>query len=294
MQTFFLPAPDGLMLSIAIFLKDNPKGILQIIHGSAEHKERYFEFAQFMNDNGFAVIVSDNRGHGLSVNAQYPLGFIDSFEKIIDDQYLITQYFKALYPDKPCMLLGHSLGTVFARIYLEKHDAAIDKLVLSGTVSYNIFTPIGITLAEVYKHLEGETKYSLLLRTLIMNGNNTDWISKNKINIEHYKRDPLCGFAYPNESVLTILKAVHELNEIKHYQCNHPSLPILTVSGEEDPVTGGTSGLKETFKLLNEIGYHNITNRVYPDMRHEVLNEANRFEVFDDILHFLLDNQPTN
>lgn len=289
MKTFFLPTPDGLMLSVAIFLKDNPKAILQIIHGSAEHKERYFEFAQFMNDNGFAVIISDNRGHGLSVDAQYPLGFIDSYQKIIDDQYLITQYFRALYPEKEFMLLGHSLGTVFARIYLEKHDAIINKLVLSGTVSYNRFTPIGITLAEIYNHLEGETKHSLLLRTLIMNGNDTDWLSKNRENIERFKSDPLCGFAYPNESVLTILRAVHELNELKHYECHNPNLPILCVSGEEDPVTGGSSGLNESFKRLHEIGYTTISNKVYPNMRHEVLNEANRYEVFQDILNFYLD-----
>ena len=93
MKTFFLPTADGLMLSIALFEHESPKALLQIIHGSVEHKGRYYEFAQYMNDNGFAVIVSDNRGHGLSVDKQYPLGYMDSFQKIIDDQYLITMQF---------------------------------------------------------------------------------------------------------------------------------------------------------------------------------------------------------
>ena len=211
MKTFFLPAADGLMLSIALFEHDNPKALLQIIHGSVEHKGRYYDFAQYMNDNGFAVIVSDNRGHGLSVDAQYPLGYMDSFQKIIDDQYLITQYVRSLYPGVPLMMLGHSLGSVFARIYLEKHDNELTKLIVSGTVSYYAPTPIGIGLAKVLIGIEGKNAHSPLLRSLAMNGKDSKWISASHINLEAYRKDPLCGYAYPNESVLTIFNAVRDL-----------------------------------------------------------------------------------
>ena len=279
-----MPATDGLMLSVALFEHDNPKALLQIIHGSVEHKGRYYEFAQYMNDNGFAIIVSDNRGHGLSVDAQYPLGFMDSFEKIIDDQYLITQYFRSLYPNVPFTLIGHSLGSVFARIYLEKHDDELTKLVISGTVSYYPPTPIGIGLAKILIGVEGKTAHSPLLRTLAMNGKDSKWISASEANRIAYAKDPLCGYAYPNESILTIFKAVNELKEISHYACKNPNLPIMSISGEDDPVTGGKRGLKESFKLLKEIGYHNFTNKVYPGMRHEVLNEEEHQIVYKDIL----------
>ena len=286
MKTFFLPTADGLMLSIALFEHESPKALLQIIHGSVEHKGRYYEFAQYMNDNGFAVIVSDNRGHGLSVDKQYPLGYMDSFQKIIDDQYLITQYIKSVYPECPLMLLGHSLGSVFARIYLEKHDAEIVRLVVSGTVNYHTATPVGITLANALIKVKGKKGYSILLRTLGMNGDGAKWISASERNREAYNKDPLCGYAYPNESILTLFKAVNELREISHYDCRNPDLPIMSISGSEDPVTGGKKGLKESFRLLKEIGYHNFINKVYAGLRHEVLNEDERALVYKDVLEF--------
>ena len=141
MKAIELTAPDGLKLSVALFEAEHPNGIVQIIHGSVEHKERYFDFCEFLVANGYTAIVSDNRGHGASVNADYPLGYMDSWQKIVADQYQITQYIRSLHPLLPFYMLGHSLGSVFARCYLEKHDNELKKLILSGTVYYNFFTP---------------------------------------------------------------------------------------------------------------------------------------------------------
>ena len=287
MNTFFLDATDGLKLSIAHFDCNNPKAIVQMIHGAAEHKGRYYEFAQFLNDNQYTVLVSDNRGHGLSVNTLYPLGYMDSFQKIIDDQYLISQYFRALYPQKQLILLGHSLGSIFARIYLEKHDDEIHKLVLSGTVPYFPPTTVALSLARTITKIEGKDAHSTLLRTLAMNGKDSRWLSKSKKNRENYSKDPLCGFAYPNESILTLFEAVKERKETAHFECKNPSLPIMRISGEDDPVTGGKIGLKETFKLLQEIGYREFVNNVYIGMRHEVLNEEDCQIVYKDVLNFI-------
>ena len=151
MEQFFITAGDGLQIATALFTADNPKALVQIIHGSVEHKERYFDFATFLNKQNYAVILSDNRGHGASLNAEYTLGFMNGFQPIIDDQYLVTQHIKSLYPGKPLCLLGHSLGSVFARIYLEKHDDELAALVLSGTVK----------LQYIYacRHLAGQTHY---------------------------------------------------------------------------------------------------------------------------------------
>ncbi len=287
MKTLFLDAADGLQLSIAHFECDNPKAIVQMIHGSAEHKGRYYEFSQYLNDNGYAVMVSDNRGHGLSVNAQYPLGYMDSYQKIISDQYLISQYFRSLYPQKQLIILGHSLGSVFARIYLEKYDNEIHKLILSGTVPYFPPTPIALSLAKTLTKIEGKEAHSTLLRTLAMNGKDSRWLSASKKNRENFLKDPLCGFAYPNESILTLFEAVEELKETTHFECKNPNLEIMSISGENDPVTGGRIGLNETFKLLQDIGYHKFINNVYAGMRHEVLNEEECQIVYKDVLDFI-------
>ncbi len=286
MKQCVILATDGLALAATLFEKENPKALVQIIHGSVEHKERYYEFAQYLNDNGYAVIVSDNRGHGASLNAVYTLGYMDSYEKIVDDQYRISLYFRSIYPDKSLYMLGHSLGSVFARIYLQKHDEEISKLVLSGIVYYNVFTPVGILLTQCIIALSGKRSYNTLLRRLIMNGDDISWVSASKTNLENYRKDPLSGYRYPNESVLTVMKAVRQLAESSHYACENPNLPILFISGAEDPVTGGKRGLKESFDLLKKAGYHNLKNIVYPGMKHEVLNEDDRLIVYKNVLSF--------
>lgn len=286
MKRFTIKAEDGLELATALFEAPSAKGLVQIIHGSVEHKERYFEFCEFLCNNGLTVIISDNRGHGASVDAQYPLGYMDSWQKIVDDQVLISEYIKNLNPELPLYLLGHSLGSVFARCYLEKHDNMIHKLVLSGTVCYHPLVPIGIILAKAIIKKEGPKGYNMLLRKLGMNGENIDWVSSNKTNLEIYKNDPLCGYPYPNESILTLFEATRELGMTEHYLCNNPQLPIMSISGKEDPVTGGKNGLKRTFKELEKIGYSHFTNKVYDGMRHEVLNELGRQKVYDDVLEF--------
>lgn len=286
MKLLKLLAADGLKLSVAYFEAACPKALVQIIHGSVEHKERYFDFCHFLVNHGFSVIISDNRGHGASIDSAYPLGYMDSWQKIVADQYLITQYAKSLHPKLPFYLFGHSLGSVFARCYLEKHDNEIEKLVLSGTVYYNPLTPIGILLAKFIIWLSGGKSYNILLRKLAMNGEDIEWVSSSKTNLAIYKSDPLCGYPYPNQSILTIFQATRELRLTHHYQCFNPALPIMSVSGKEDPVTGGKRGLNSTFKLLHRIGYHNFTNTVYEGMRHEVLNEDEHEIVYQDILKF--------
>ncbi len=287
MKQFFLPASDGLRLACALFEADCPQAIVQIIHGSVEHKERYYDFARFLNEAGYAVILSDNRGHGGSLSSHYKLGYMDDYRRIVQDQFEISRYARSIYPDKKLHLFGHSLGTVFARIYLERHDAEISKLILSGMVYYNPFTPIGILLARFVILFGGQWGYCKLLRELVRNGDDINWVSADQTNLEIYRNDPLCGYHYPNRSVLTIMEAVRELSRTSHFGCANPDLPILSVSGAEDPVTGGTEGLKHSFGLLYKSGYHTIENIVYPDMKHEVLHETDRILVYQDILNFL-------
>ena len=294
MEQFFITAGDGLQIATALFTADNPKALVQIIHGSVEHKERYFDFATFLNKQNYAVILSDNRGQGASLNAEYTLGFMNGFQPIIDDQYLVTQHIKSLYPGKPLCLLGHSLGSVFARIYLEKHDDELAALVLSGTVNYNTFTPAGIWLAKRIISRSGMKGYNKALRKLIMNGDDISWVSYSQQNLAAYKADPLCGYHYTNSAALTLLESVRELAIPEHYQCKNPKLPILSISGEEDPVTGGKKGLERSFMLLKNIGYSNFKNIVYPHMKHEVLNEDDHRIVYQDVFRCFEDhvNEP--
>ena len=286
MKDFFITAADGLKIATAFFDVENPKALVQIIHGSAEHKERYFELCHYPTRHHYAVIICDNRGHGASLNKEYKLGYMDGYKPVLDDLFLVSGHIRNAHPDKELFLIGHSLGSVFARLYLEEHDDEISKLVLSGTVDYNPMTPIGIMLARFIILLKGKHGYCGLLRKVVKNGKDISWVSANEKNLYEYMRDPLCGFPYTNSACLTILESVKELAETTHFKCRNPSLPILSVSGSLDPVTGGRRGLAMSFELLESEGYLDFSNIIYPKMKHEVLNETGKQKVFGDILKF--------
>lgn len=281
-----LKMSDGFSISVSIFEVENPKAILQMIHGAKEHKKRYYEFIEFLNQHGIMVAISDNRGHGKSVDSKYPLGFMNSYERIIEDQHELTLYLKEQYPGLPFYLFGHSLGSMFARVYLEKYDCDVDKLVLSGTANYIPLGIVGIGVGNFFNCVRGPHGYSKLLERFA-NFLDDTWVVGNPDALEKYRNDPLCTYPYPIASMVEIFKINRELHAYKHFLCQNPQLPILSVSGVHDPVTGGEKGLEDTMQTLKKIGYHHLENIVYPDMYHEVLNEVDHQKVYDDIFVFL-------
>ena len=148
MDFFSLPASDGLGISCAYLPAVAPKASIQIIPGAKDHKERYYDFAHFLNEAGFAVILADNRGHGASVNVAYPLGYMDNLPLMVEDLYLVSEWAKGRAPEAPLDLFGHSFGSLLARLYLQKHDQAIEKLAMTGTVRPSNAAVLGVSLAQ--------------------------------------------------------------------------------------------------------------------------------------------------
>lgn len=286
MEQLKIKASDGLLLAVAVFDVENAKAAVQIIHGLKEHKERYFPLICFLNDRGYAVIISDNRGHGESVSDAWPLGYMEGIDGIIADQILVTEYMKKRYPDLPFYLFGHSFGSMVARVYLQENDNQIDKLLLSGTVNYIPISRFGNLVGNVLSVFSGKRGYNRWMIQIGDNGEN-DWVVKNPEALRAYREDPLCtGYKYMNRAIMTIWEADAELKRFAKYQCKNPNLPIFSISGEEDPVTGGTKGLADTVQTLKRIGYQNVESKVYDGMKHEVINEEGKEQVYQDILAF--------
>src|SRR5699024_428309 len=197
---------------------------------------------------------------------------------------LITKYIKRLYPGKDLYLFGHSLGSLFARIYIQEHDQEIKKLVLSGMPNYVPGVSMGILFGKLYTAMTGKHGYSRILNHLSSNKVSDSWISASVKNLEAYRRDPLCQIAYHNSGALTIFEADSRMHDYDQYFCKNPDLEILSVSEAGDPITGGELGLKDSILSLYKAGYRSIQNIVYDDMKHEVLNEDNKQIVYDDIL----------
>lgn len=291
METYSLITRDGFHLSLALFIAKDTKAIVQIIHGSTEHKARYYAFARALQAEGYSVVLSDNRGHGTSVSETYPLGFMASADEIVQDQVEITHFMKERFPNHDVYLFGHSLGSLFARMYIQQHDAEIKKLILSGAPFYNPAVPFGVFLGKLFTTCSGKYKRNRLLNWLCSNSKNDSWISMNRENLARYRQDPLCQYLYTNTGALTVFEADLALKRFKDVQCRNPELDILFISGALDPITGGEKGLHDSIWLLQQAGYQKFTNIVYPNMKHEVLNEYRKDQVYRDVISFLKRSQ---
>lgn len=286
MENLIIKASDGLELSTAFFPVSDAKGVVQIVHGALEHKERYYDFICFLNKNGYSAIICDNRGHGASTNSRFPRGYMNGVNQMLDDMYRVTLCAKELCSDTPLHMLGHSFGSCLVRCYLQKHDDELKSLILSGTANYqkNVFA--GMIIGRVITAARGGYTSSSWL-TEIDKEPDTSWLSYNEENNRRARNDKLSFQYYTNRGQLTVWESDYRLKKYHQYRCKNPSLRILSVTGEDDFISGGRSGLDDTERTLRKIGYQDITIINYPHMKHEPLNEVNNQIVYNDILKFL-------
>lgn len=292
MKPLTLKGEDDLILHATLFHHSNPKAIVQLIPGSFEHKELYYPFAEFLNQHGYIVVVSDNRGQGESVNSKYPSGHIEGIAQYVQDAFQLTQEVKKTYPHLPVYLFGHSLGSIIARIYLQEHDNEIEKLAMVGTVCF-IF-PVGLAffIGKLIITLEGQYGHSWLLNQLggatryVNPPYEKNWVTSDKENYEALLKDSSFQMSWDNSGATTVYEGDYHLKKYHKYRCQNPELKIASFTGEEDPLTGGEKGIKATIRTLKKIGYRHIQWTVYPKMKHALLMERNREEVFKKILEF--------
>lgn len=287
---------DGLKLDIAYIVpKGDALGVVQISHGMAEHKERYFDFMEFLASNGYICVISDHRGHGKSIKNEDDLGYFytDNINFIVDDLHEVTLYIKKKFKDKKIYLFSHSMGTLVSRCYIEKYDKEIEKLVLCGTPTYNPLTPVAIGLAYLGKVVGLGRKRNKFLNKLTFGNYNrgysdeNSWLSKNSNNISIYNDDELCGFIFTTNGFINLYKMMRQAFKKKDYQVNNKDLDIFLIAGADDPVIQNEKKFRELEEFLKDVGYKNIKSKLYKDLRHEILNEEEKDEVYRDILDFI-------
>lgn len=280
-------ASDGFNISVSSFHIEKAKGIVQIVHGLKEHKRRYYSFAEYLNSKGYSVFLSDNRGHGYSVDKNNPLGYMSGMNQLISDQYEINCHIKEQNNNLPVYMLGHSFGSMIARKYIQKYDETINGLILSGTVGFNGGVYAGLIISRIMGLLLGKNNYSRILWQIVDNGD-VSWVCGNEDIMAEYNSDPFCiGYKYRNNAVHTILEGMRELHNIKGYQCKNPALPIMSIAGEKDPVTRYKAGIEDSMLSLRKAGYSSVKSIVYENMLHEVLNEKENMKVYEDVISFL-------
>ena len=293
---FIKSSSDGLKIELAYSIPQNEiKGIVQFSHGMSEHKERYFNFMEYLSYNGYVCIINDHRGHGNSVKNKNDLGYFytEDVNYIIDDLYDITNYIKNRFPNKKLYLFSHSMGTLVTRGYMQKYDNEIEKIILCGTPTQNPFTSFAIVMAYLFKAIGMGKKPNKILNYLTFASYNkeykkeNEWLSKNPENISIYNDDELCGFIFTTNGFINLYKLLKRAFEPQNYEMKNKNLNIFLIAGEDDPVIQSRQKFKELEEFLKKLGYKNIRSKLYPELRHEILNEKEYEQIYRDVLKFL-------
>lgn len=289
---------DRLNLDVVEVLPEGEvKGIVQISHGMQEHKERYLDFMEFLARHGYVCIAHDHRGHGKSVKSRDDLGYFydDSAEAVVEDLADVAADLRLRYPHVPFILLGHSMGSLIARKYLKKHDDEIDALILTGAPGNNPGTKAGLILLNALSKTKGDHAESALVNKMvaggfdraIKGGGKNSWLSVNEDNVRAFNEDPDSGFPFTINGYQNLLKLVKDDFDEKGWQMKNKNLPVLFLAGSDDPVIGGKDGFEGSVKFLQDRGYSDVQGKLYPGMRHEILNETDKKKVYQEILQFL-------
>ena len=309
-QTFTFPSSDGVTdIHAVLWTPDTqPRGIVQITHGMIEYIDRYDAFARFLASQGFVVAGSDLLGHGDSVLSQELWGYIGYGKHpehyLIKDMHrLRTIVAKQYAADLPYFMLGHSFGSYLLRAYLAVHGEGLSGALLLGTgYEKPVVVRFVLTLAHLLALLHfGNWRYhSKLIRDITMtaayhkfdltgNDKGSSWLTRDEAVVEAYYREPRCQFLFTLNGYRALLQTVLFVCTQSNAARIPQELPLFVVSGEDDPVGNLGKGVRQSYAMLEKAGIADLTLKLYPGYRHELLNETGREAVYADLLAWISD-----
>ena len=276
-----------------------PRAVVQILHGIAEFVERYDAFAKYLNSHGFLVVAEDHMGHGQSINGDGIQGYFHGgwFTAVEDSMQLMADT-RESFPDLPYILFGHSMGSFMARTILCKYpDCGITGAVICGTGWQPAFAlPALIRVVEGICKRTGETEPNEKLQSMVFGSYNKkvehprtpyDWLTRDAKIVDAYIAHPLCGFTASAGLLREMLKGIHYIEQKKNLERMRKDLPVFFIAGGDDPVGPYGKGVQTCADAFRKAGMENVTVRIYPLCRHEILNEINREAVFADVLQWM-------
>ena len=301
-REFTYPSADGKTAIHAVewLPEESPRAVLQIAHGVSEYVLRYEDFARYLTERGFAVVGNDHLGHGSSVAAGAPrlyFGPKGSWNRVVEDMEHLRKLTHRKFPNLPYFLLGHSMGSFLARTYLIRYPGTVDGAVIMGT-GYLSSAATAASLAVISGEClrNGESKPSAMAtrasfgiynRRFAPNRTPMDWLSLNPDNVDAYLKDPLCQGNASAGLFREMLSGIR-------FDCNSSNLrkmnrrtPILFISGAMDMVGDCSKGVERAAAAFRKAGMRDVTVKLYPELRHEVLKEACREQVYGDIDRWL-------
>lgn len=298
-STFESPA-DGLPISVlALIPEQKPyRGIIQFVHGMCEYKERYLPFMEYMTEKGYVTVIHDHRGHGKSVRDKADLGYTygGGADALLADIGEVNQKVKEQYPDLPLILFGHSMGSLAVRAFAREHDDRMDMLIVCGSPSDNTARPLGVAIAKAEKAIFGDRHKSKLLEAISFGSSALrfkddpeckDWICSDKAVSDAYHASEYCGFTFTDDGYLTLFELMKRAYDIDHWSCTNKKMPVLFISGADDPCMIDVRHFAKAVHAMRYAGYLDVRGKLYPGMRHEILNEKDKTRVWKDVAFYI-------
>lgn len=281
-----LKSSDLVYLSCSLYEVNNSKAVVQIIPGIKEHKSRYKDFIFLLNSWGYSVFISDTRGHGRSVSGNYPLGYIDDYQKLVSDQRILYTYLINRFPNQKIYIIGEDIGVDIALNFIQNVDVSISKLVLISPFRHDKSIDVRLTSAKLMLKLQNAKKSNPLIQNAL-GDLHIEKLVKDSNERNTMLNDNLCNFNYSNMAIANFLLLNKGSQAVNKYQNSNKDLPIQILFGANDELTGGREGIKGLISLLNRSGYKRIGNLEYMNMMHSILFETNKKYVYNDIINFL-------
>lgn len=275
-----------------------PRGIVQVIHGMAEHSARYARLGTALAEAGFAVFAHDLPGHGPQCEPGMRGHFADrrGWRVAIASIRDVQRVAQRAHPGKPHFALGHSMGGYLLQHYVVDAGAGLAGAIFSACSGELAGRRLALALIRAEKALYGVRHPSAVGEALSFRTFNRgfkpartkfDWLSRDPAEVDKYAADPLCGYRVSTGLWIELLTAGAWLTEPDRLRRIPKTLPVLIIGGERDPATGGEAGLRALERKFQQVGLRDLRLKVYPDARHEVLNDTCRDEATADLIAWL-------
>ena len=306
-KEFTFPSADGktAIHTVEWLPLQDPRAVLQIAHGMTEYILRYEPFAEYLTDRGFAVVGHDHLGHGESISpdgTKLYFGTTGSWNWVTKDIYTLRQTAAKHFPGIPHFLLGHSMGSFLVRTYLIQYPGTVNAAILMGTGQ---LSPLHIASGKAIVALESQkidenqpsplaehlsfTSYNKLFAP---NRTGYDWLSASTKNVDDFIADPWCGGQPTIGLFREMLNGISYISKPEHLKKMNPQTPILFLSGSMDPVGNCGKGVQQAYRSFLKAGIRNVSIRLYPQLRHEILYEDCREQIYQDIFDWMEEKLP--
>lgn len=299
-REFYFPSKDGETQIHAVeWVPDGTIfAVLQIVHGMAEHIERYGEFASYLADRGIYVTGHSHLGHGKSVTELKKMGFFhesDGNDCVIGDIHELRKITQEKYPGIPYFMMGHSMGSFLLRQYLGDDKEGLSGAIIMGTGDQPDIALVGGKLVcKVIAAVKGWEYRSDLVNSFAVGGFEKKlgktWLSKNEENVKKYDDDPLCGFVFTLNAFYHMFEGIAKVNAQEKSGNVPKELPLFFVAGSEDPVGASGKGVEAVYQRYLAKGARNVKIKLYDGDRHEILNELDKETVYEDLFAWIMDH----